>query len=392
LTESHCLRNPWATSDVPSHRDARGAFGTRARLASVRPGRLAVSLSLLPLACGGYGHQAPDAADTGAGADVGSITPIVFPAWPGSDVIAVASTPSAFGPNLSGLAYEPATASAPAGLWAVQNDPSKIYQLIWNGSVFTPSTANGWSQGKTLLYPNGEGSPDSEGLTRTAWESSEMYVVAEGDNLVADTNRPTVLRYELLGTASSMVATHAWDLTSDLPATLSNKGLEGIAWIPDDQLVARGFFDEGRGATYDPASYAEHSGGIFLLGTEATGMIYGYVLMSTTGAFQRVASFGSGQAAVMDLSFDRDNGTLFSLCDSACNDRITLLDIGADGRFAVRATLPPPPALADMNNEGIALAPESECVAGHKAFFWADDDESNDYAIRRGTILCGRLY
>jgi hypothetical protein len=350
----------------------------------VHPDRLAVLLVLAPLACGGQGNSAPDAADAGP--------PVVFPAWPGDKGVAVASAPSAFGANLSGLAYEPATPSAPAVLWAVQNDPSKIHRLIWDGSAFTPATTNGWSEGKTLLYPSGASTPDSEGLTRTAWESSEMYVVAEGNNLVPDTRRPSVLRYDLAGTASSMVATHEWDLTSDLPATEPNRGPEAIAWIPDGHLVARGFFDEGRGAAYDPAGYAEHSGGIFLVGVESTGMIFGYVLTLTTGASQRVAAFASGQAAVMDLSFDRDNGTLFSLCDSACNDRIALLDIGVDGRFAVRAILPPPPALADLNNEGITFAPESECAAGRKPCFWADDDESNGYAIRRGAILCGRLY
>jgi hypothetical protein len=58
----------------------------------------------------------------------------------------------------------------------------------------------------------------------------------------------------------------------------------------------------------------------------------------------------------------------------------------------VRATVSPPKALSDMNNEGIALAPLAECAGGTRAFFWSDDEETNGYAIRRGFMSCARLY
>jgi hypothetical protein len=45
-----------------------------------------------------------------------------------------------------------------------------------------------------------------------------------------------------------------------------------------------------------------------------------------------------------------------------------------------------------MNNEGIALAPVSECSCDRRPFFWADDQESSGYTLRKGTITCGRLY
>ena len=38
-----------------------------------------------------------------------------------------------------------------------------------------------------------------------------------------------------------------------------------------------------------------------------------------------------------------------------------------------------------MNNEGFAIAPESECVDGSKYVFWADDGETDGHSIRRAT-------
>jgi hypothetical protein len=337
-----------------------------------------------------------DAPPVDLGSDGGG--PVAYTAWPAEAAVAMASAKDAFGANLSGLVYEPATATTPAVLWAVQNEPSKLYRLVASGSAYTPATTEGWITGKVLRYPGGAGSPDTEGLCRTDWSSDEIYVVAERDNEAKDVSRQSILRYEIVGSKGVLDATHEWVLTSDLPPADVNCGLEGIAWLPDSHLVERGFFDESTQAPYDPTRYPNHGSGIFLVGYDETGMIYGYVLDHQAGTFTRVATLSSGQARSVDLTFDRDVGTLWSLCDSPCDGRMTLLDIDPDpvsitaGRFVLRATVPPPKALANMNNEGIALAPLSECSGERRAFFWADDEESGGYAIRRGSITCGRLY
>ncbi len=329
----------------------------------------------------------------------GSSKPITFSTWPGGNAVANASVKNAFGTNLSGIIYQPAAGATPAILWAVQNSPSKLFRLTWNGTAFVSTSSEGWDKGKALTFPNNSAGPDAEDLTRTEWDKNEVYVATEKNNDAMSTVRLSILRYELTGTATTLEATHEWNLTADLPkASDANKGLEAIAWIPDSYLVARGFYDEASKSLYDPASYADHGAGIFLVGVEDTGMIYGFVLNHGAGTFKRVATFSSGQEGVMALAFDRETQTLWSLCDSVCQNRMTLFDIDTGegsankGRFILRATVPPPSTLTSTNNEGLSMAPESECANGRKSFFWADDDESNGYAIRRDTIPCDRLF
>jgi hypothetical protein len=296
------------------------------------------------------------------------------------------------------LVYEPASAGAEAVLWAIQNDPAKLHRLSWNGSAFVPVTSDAWATGKLLRRPDASGSPDVEGVTRTDWATSEIYVVAERDNDAPDVARQSILRYELGTTKGIVNATHEWILTDDLPAAEPNHGLEGIAWIPDTTLVAGGFLDERTQAPYDPALYPDHGSGIFLVGRDDTGMVYGYVLDHKLGSYVRVTSFPSGQARSVDLTFDRDTSTLWSLCDSACDGRMALLSLDSDpaspthGHFVGRTILSPPKALSGMDNEGIALAPVSECIGDRRSFFWADDAASGGYAIRKGSVTCSLAY
>ena len=339
----------------------------------------------------------PDAAPILADAAIDGGGPLVM-SWPAEITVTTVSVKNAFGANLSGLAYEPATATTAAVLWAVQNEPSKIYRLLSNGATYASDTTDGWLTGKVLRYPGNKGSPDSEGLTRTDGTLPELYVAAERDNDDNQKNRQSILRFEAVGTKGLLEATHEWVLTDDLPPANLNCGLEGIAWIPDAHLVARGFIDESTQAPYDPSRYPGHGTGVFLVSVDETGMVYGYVLDHAAGTFTRVATVTTGQTRGVDLTFEHDTGTLWSLCDSGCKGRMTLLDIDTDpasptaGRIVPRATVSPPKGVSEMNNEGFAIAPLAECVSDRRSFFWSDDQETNGHALRRGVIPCARLY
>ena len=344
---------------------------------------------------GGAGGAGGASGADGGSADDGGIatTP-----WPGPDDVAIVDQVGQFSGNLSGLSYDPATPAAPPALWAVQNGPSTLYRLLWNGTTWASTTDDDWTAGKALHYPDGTGAPDSEGVTKAEADSPAVYVSTERDNDANTLSRLSVLRFDTTALGPALTATHEWNLTSDLPVSGANLGLEAITWIPDTFLVGAGFLDESTSQAYDPARYPDHGTGIFLVGLEANGTIYGYALDHVGGGFQRVATFPGGQSSIMDLSFDRDVGYLWAQCDNTCGNRAAVLTIEADplspthGRFGLRRLFDRPGTLPDVNNEGIAIAPESECTNGLKAFFWTDDSATGGNSLRRNAIPCGRFF
>jgi Lamin Tail Domain len=322
-------------------------------------------------------------------------TPPAAAPWPGSSTVSSADVTGTFGGNLSGLTYEPATATAPAALWAVRNSPSTLFRLVKSGSEWLPETSNGWSLGKTLRYPNGTGSPDSEGVTRAAYGSAGIYVATERNNDVSSVSRLSVLLFDAAAPGTELSAVLEWDLTADLPVVGPNLGLESITWVPDAFLVANAFYDESTSAQYNPASYLNHGDGLFFVGVEATGIIYAYALDHSMGGFHRVATLSVAGIGAMGLEFDRDVGYLWAYCDDTCSNQASVFTLDSTpgsatlGRFQLRRQFARPAGLANLNNEGIAIGPESECAGGLKPFFWSDDSQTDGHALRTGAISCG---
>ena len=336
---------------------------------------------------GGPGGSSGQGGSSGAGGSVATLP------WPGDDAVVTVDAMNQFASNLSGLTYQPATATSPPVLWATLNSPSLLFRLVWDSatSTWVNTPTDGWLAGKTLHYATGLGSPDSEGVTKAELGSSAVYVGSERDNLASAVSRLVVLRVDTDAAGIELTATNDWDLTADLPAVGANLGIEAITWVPDSYLVGNGFVDESTGAVYVPASYPGHGTGLFFVAIEATGTIYGYALDHTTGGFQRVATIASGNAGVMGLDFDRDVGNLWAYCDNTCGNRASVLRVGATGRFELQRVYSRPATLPDSNNEGIAIAPDSECVSGRKSFFWSDDSNFAGHALRQGSIVCGAL-
>jgi hypothetical protein len=315
--------------------------------------------------------------------------------WPGGSEIALADGVDVFGPNLSGLTYEPSGTNARGVVWAVRNKPSTLFRLVWNGTTWAPDTANGWGAGKQLLYPDGGGVPDAEGVT-PAGDANALYVSTERNDVAAgnvdDISRPSVLRFDVSSPAATLTATREWALASDLPGLAANKGLEAVAWVPDAVLVAKGFWDEATGADYAPATYPGHGSGLFFVGVEASGQVIAYALDQATGAFTRVATIASGFPTIMDLHFEAETSRLWAVCDDTCDGRSAWLEIaqsGAhDGRFVPTSTVARPAGMPNLNNEGFTTAPQAECLNGRKPAFWADDSNTGGHALRSGTLTC----
>jgi hypothetical protein len=196
-----------------------------------------------------------------------------------------------------------------------------------------------------------------------------------------------VLRYDVGTSATTLTATQEWNLTADLPPVGANLGFEGITWISDSVLTGAGFVDASTGAPYDPTRYGAHSGGVFFVGVEGTGMVYGYVLQDS-GAHTRLAAISSGMSAVMELRWEPQTSRLWVVCDDTCDGQHRTMRINASGAFAVTAVYNRPTGMPNLNNEGFALAGTDQCVGGVKPVYWADDSDDGGHALRSGTITC----
>jgi hypothetical protein len=344
----------------------------------------------------GTGDFADATASTKGAAN--SCAPVTGPTtspWPGSDDVQTVDGTAVFGGNLSGLTYEAAGNGQPAVLWAARNGPGSIFRLIFSGGIWTPDASNGWSAGKLLRFPDGLGEPDSEGLTIVAGASSGgVYVASERNTSVSSVSRNSILRFDASAAGSTLTATHEWNLTADLPIVGANLGIEAITWIPDSMLVANGFYDESKGRAYAPADYASHGTGIFFVGVEANGIIYAYALNHATNSATRVATIVTGFPGVMGMEYDRDTGYLWATCDDGCGNTAGVLQVDVTagsptrGRFLAPQRYARPTTMPNINNEGFAFAPQSACVSGRKAVFWADDSETAGHAIRTASIPC----
>lgn len=354
----------------------------------------AVTYGRCPNGTGTFGDQSSASkAAANACAPTGPITS----AWPGTNDVKTIDLASQWTSNLSGLTYEGGVAGQPSVLWAVVNGPGTLYRLIDNGTNFVPDTANDWGAGKALHYPNGLGNPDSEGVTFGANLADGIYVATERNNDASTVSRSAIVRFDVSGVGASLTATHDFDLTSFLPVVGANLGIEAVTWVSDAYLTSKGFFDEAAGHTYVPSEYADHGSGLFLVGLEGGGKIYAFALNHTTGAATLLATITSGQTGVMGLEFDRDLNYLWFSCDDTCGNKSGIFDIDTvagsptQGRFTLRRMFDRPSSLPDTNNEGIAIAPQSECVSGFKPFFWSDDNDKDGFSLRKDAIPCASL-
>lgn len=343
---------------------------------------------------GTAGSAEPSGAAGSAGVGGTGVTGELEP-WPGPvDVVTVPATGLIEG-NVSGITYQPAEGAAPAVLWATANIPGNLYRLLPDGAGFATDPNDGWSSGKRLRFPDGQGAADAEGVTFAASIADGLYVASEHDNDVAATSRMSILRYDVTQAGASLTATHEWNVTAALPAAGANLGIEAITWVPDEYLTERAFVDEATGQLYDPSLYAEHGAGLFFVGVESTGKIYGFALNHADESFQLLATITSSFQGVMSLEYDRDAGYLWFGCDFVCQNRTGVLAVDTRpgsatlGHFIVLRTFERPNALPDTDNEGIAIAPETECEGGFKPFFWTDDAALDGFAIRKGRIPCG---
>ena len=271
----------------------------------------------------------------------------------------------------------------------MRNGPGALFKLApGTGGGYAPAGGD-WAAGKTLRYADGTGDVDAEGVTLSGSGSAGgIYVATERNNSANAISRPAILRYDPETAGTELRPTNDWNLSADLPGLGANLGLEAIAYVPDAYLTQRGFVDQNTSAAYDPSRYANHGGGLFLVGVEQTGQVIAYALDQTGNGFTRVASFASGFPSVMELHFEAETQKLWVVCDDTCQGRSGLFDVTSAGVFAPDVYYDRPAGMPNLNNEGFTTTPRAECVGGRKPAYWADDSSTDGYAVRRGTVRC----
>ncbi len=323
---------------------------------------------------------------------------IVTEPWPGGATVTTADVTGALGGDISGLTYDGSGTSAPGVLWAVNNGDGTLVRLLWNGTTWVSDTTNGWTNaGKALKYADGNGTPDTEGVTVGGPSSaSGIYTSTERNNTASGTSKPTILRYDVTGSAATLTATNEWNIGSDLPGGIAaNAGPEAIAWVPDSYLTAHGFKDEAAGgAAYDPASYPDHGNGLFFVALEANSRVYAYALNHATNGYTRIASFASGfPLGAMALDWEEEKDRLWVACDDTCGGihatfRIDTTAGPTQGTFVAQKYYERPAGMPNLNNEGFTTTPRAECAGGVKPVFWTDDAATGGNAVRAGTLSC----
>jgi LPXTG-motif cell wall-anchored protein len=275
-------------------------------------------------------------------------------------------------------------------MWAVKNK-SHLYRLVKSGALWVPDTTNGWSTGKDIVFPNGGGQPDSEGIT--VGPDGFLYITTERDNAASGVPLDSVLRFDPNEAGSTLHPTQQWNLTADLADVInpvkadSNLGFEGITWVPDTYLTSNEFVDQSTGDAYDPTDYPGHGSGLFLGALEKNGHLYAYAL-NADGTFHRIASIDTGLPMIQETQWDADAQRVWAVADNSSAGSSTLLKIDAAGAFVVDRIYNRPTGLPDNNNEGFAIAPSSTCVDGVKEVIRADDGNNGGHSLWSGTIAC----
>jgi hypothetical protein len=323
---------------------------------------------------------------------------LITEAWPGGATVSTTDVNGALGGDISGLTYDGSGSVTPGVLWAVNNGDGTLIRLLWNGSQWTADPTNGWSSaGKALKYADGNGTPDTEGVTVGGPSSTAgIYTSTERNNTVSGTSKPTILRYDVSGSATTLTATNEWNIGPDLPGGIAaNAGPEAITWVPDSYLTASGFKDEAAaGAAYNPASYPNHGTGLFFVALEANSRVYAYALNHANNTFTRIASFASGYTnGVMALDWEEEKDRLWVVCDDTCGGRHGTFAIDTavgptQGTFVAKKYYERPSGMPNLNNEGFTTTPRAECSGGVKPVFWTDDAATGGHSVRAGSLSC----
>ncbi|UDY22806.1 lamin tail domain-containing protein [Nocardioides sp. Kera G14] len=302
--------------------------------------------------------------------------------WPGSSAVTTVDDGATIGDadgngdgDASGAVFDP---TDPNILWVIQNKSTLHKTQKVDGKYVD---APGWEEGKKLVFKDGTGAPDTEGLT--FGPDGSLYVTSERDNDNSGVSYNKVLRFDLTGvtgTTTTLTPVDEWDVNSQV-TTGANLGLEGITYVPDSFLAGAGW--KVGGAAYTAAAYP--TDGLFVTAVEATGDLHFFSLVNSAAPVE-VKVEKSGLPWSMDVAFDADRKAIWALCDDGCGGVYNLLTVDSQGDLAVAHSLARPAGMPNLNNEGMAIKPRSTAVDNQVEVVWTDDGDTDGYSLREGLL------
>ena len=268
-----------------------------------------------------------------------------------------------FHSDLSAALWNPITRT----LWLGRNGPGGTNSKLW---AVVEDGAGGY-QIDSRLGNRGEWTSfgDLEGVTQADFSEDVVFLLVEGEERIKEYD------VSVYGTA---VLNNDWNTRPHLPRD-GGSGAEGITFVPDSALSAAGFVDQ----LGNPYTSTGGMGGLMFVGHQNGGAIFVFDLNRATQGFVFVGEYLTGQNDTSGLEFDRSTDLLYIWHDAGI-DVLSVSDLSSTPVSGVvrqlnilRAYNGP----AAQNNEGIAVYPAEECVAGERSFFMTIDD-GDDEALR----------
>lgn len=260
--------------------------------------------------------------------------------------------------DLSGAFWNPKTRR----LWLCRNGPTGLDSKIWvvregNGGGYYCDYQNG-TRGEWT------GFGDLEDITQADLTENTIYAIVEGEERIKEYD------VSVYGVA---VLRNNWNTSPYLPLSGSS-GAEGIAFIPDANLVSGNFVDQNGN------SCVSHNGmgGLMFVAHQNGGRLYVFDLNRSNSQFNFIGSYKTNYVESCALAFDRQSGYLYIL-HGANHNRLEVTTLastlnGTERQLNEVITYAPPTDGASANMEGIGLVSNSDCAGDVRSFFLTIDD------------------
>lgn len=281
--------------------------------------------------------------------------------------------------NLSSV-MDPAGLTELSGLFW-NNSTKRLYVSHGDGRlrVLQLNTINNtFSQIANVGYTGGP-----EGITQVNLTANEFYTIDE-DNY-------QIRKYNHQANYSGLTMVNSWNILLP-PSTMTNTGNtgpEGIAFVPDSFLIAKGFISQLTGTVY---SSTKGMGGLIFVAHQNQGYIWVFdVNPNISNDFAFVGKYKTNQSESCDLAFDPSTALLYILHNISGNklevtDLSTALLAGNERKFSTIAEYNVSNPSGNVNVEGFAITPKCNDTANVSVWLCRDVESTESTSYKQDCL------